>query len=324
MPRKFDSPHGPWYTEQFGPDISPSRLKKYMTCPQQYEYHYVRKEESHTGLAAMQGTALHDVFLEEFLMDGVDDIDALIDLLEITYRDALEKEDPRDYKTGEPPSEFDIEQSVDQLKIWGRGLLEAFKNGKDSYGNEFRLPVTIDTEVEKPPLEVYLPRSNTTIRIRGSIDLMFEDGGLGDLKLASDYYLAVWTHGKTFEEVQPAMYRLMVGGPGKFSYVIVDKKKSRGNDAFSPSVRTIDFDISEKDIQRVVNYLDDFVMRSQIQNDHKNGFFEPLPKYAGEKKANAGMPEKQFCEKLCSFKDLCWQENFAPLNITNDGVTLED
>ena len=325
MPKWTDSPHGPWYTEEYGSDISPSRLKKYMTCPKQYEYHYVRKEPNPTGLAAMQGTALHDVFLEEFLAGGVNDIDALVDLTEIVYRDALENEEPVDYKTQEPCTDFEKEQSVDQLRIWAKGLFESVINGKTPQGQEFRLPAeVIATEVEKEPLLVDLPKSKTTVRIRGSIDLMYENGGLGDLKLASDYYLGVWTHGKVFEEVQPSMYRMMVGGPGPFSYLIVDKKKNRDGSAYAPTVRDITFDVSQRDIDRVVNMLDDFVLRSQIQNGHKDGHFEPRPEYDGEKKANMGQPEKQFCGKLCSFKELCWQENFAPIGITDDGITLED
>lgn len=324
MPWKNDSPHGPWYTEEFGPDISPSRLKKYLECPKKYEYHYVRKEESHTGLAAMQGTALHDVFLEEFLMGGVDDVDALVDLTEITYRDALETEDPRDYKTGAPNTEFEKEESVDQLRVWAKGLFEAVKNGKDTYGNQFILPNVVATEVEKEPYIVDLPRSGVSVRIRGSIDALFEDGGIADLKLASDFYLAVWTLGKTFGEVQPPMYRLMVGGPGKFSYLIVDKKRNRSNAAFAPTVRTIEFDVTEREINRVVELLDDFVLNSQVHKNHENGFFPCRPEYTGEKKANVGKPEKQFCGQLCSFKDICWEENFAPIKVGNDSISIED
>ena len=55
-------------------DVSPSRVLKWMKCPKSFEYQYVRREKSNTGLAAMQGTALHDVFLEEMLRGGVQDV----------------------------------------------------------------------------------------------------------------------------------------------------------------------------------------------------------------------------------------------------------
>ena len=72
-------------------DASPSRVLKWMKCPKAFEYQYVRRVPSTTGLAAMQGTALHDVFLEEMLRGGSQDVPALVELLELTFRDALEQ-----------------------------------------------------------------------------------------------------------------------------------------------------------------------------------------------------------------------------------------
>ena len=103
-------------------DVSPSRVLKWMKCPKSFEYQYVRREESNTGLAAMQGTALHDVFLEEMLRGGVQDVQALVDLTILTFQDALETETPCDYNTGEPCTEWDKEMAVDQLKVWAKGL----------------------------------------------------------------------------------------------------------------------------------------------------------------------------------------------------------
>ena len=51
-------------------DISPSKLKTWMTCPKQFDYKYVTKAPSHSGLAMLQGSSMHDVFLEEFLQGG--------------------------------------------------------------------------------------------------------------------------------------------------------------------------------------------------------------------------------------------------------------
>lgn len=306
-------------------DASPSRVLKWMKCPKAFEYQYVRKVPSTTGLAAMQGTALHDVFLEEMLRGGSQDVPALVELLELTFRDALENEDPKrivHYKSQEPVSEWDKEEAVEQLKVWGKGLFEAFLNGKDNYGNKFEMPQVTETELEKEPLEVYLPKAGVTIRIRGHIDLVFDNEGIGDLKLASDYYLSVWTLAKALGEIQPIFYRMMMGAPGPFSYVIVDKKKGKGG-AYSPTVRSIDFEVTESDFERGIDILEAFVHGTQVHNEYEGGFFPAVPEYNGETKKEAGMTERNFCGKMCSYKELCYNENFKrPVSLVGDTASV--
>tara|TARA_B100002019_G_C21219702_1_gene574026 strand:- start:271 stop:1239 length:969 start_codon:yes stop_codon:yes gene_type:complete len=306
-------------------DVSPSRVLKWMKCPKSFEYQYVRREPNTTGLAAMQGTALHDVWLEEMLRGGIQDVDALVDLLELTFRDALENEDPKrivDYNTKEPVSEWDKEEAVEQLKVWGKGLFEAFLNGKDNYGNKFVLPNVTETELENPPLEVHLPKTGVTLRLRGHIDLVFEDGGIGDLKLASDYYLGVWTLAKALGEIQPIFYRMIMGTPGRFSYVIADKKKGKSG-AYSPTVRSIDFEVTQRDFDRGVDILEAFVHGTQVHNEYEGGFFPAIPEYNGESKKNAGLTERNFCGKMCSYKEICYNENFKrPVSLSGDTASI--
>ena len=317
-----------WHSDygRYGPlDVSPSRVKKWLTCPKQFEYQYVRRVKSSTGLAAMQGTALHDVFLEEMLRGGCQDVAALVDLTEITFRDALEHETPCDYNTGEPVDMFAKEVAVDQLRIWAKGLFDAYINGEDSYGNKLVLPEVVATEVEKAPYEIHLPKTGVTLRIRGHIDFILETGGIGDLKLASDYYLGVWTLARALGEIQPAMYRMMVGSPGPFTYLIVDKKKGRTS-AHSPVVRTIDFEVTPEDFDRTVELLEAFVHGTQVHNEYEGGYFPAVPDYNGETKKDAGKTEWNFCGKMCSFKKICYNENFKrPISIdSNAAAIVED
>ena len=306
-------------------DVSPSRVLKWMKCPKSFEYQYVRREKSNTGLAAMQGTALHDVFLEEMLRGGVQDVQALVDLTILTFQDALENETPCDYNTGEPCTDWDKEMAVDQLKVWAKGLFEAYLNGKDSYGNKLALPEIVETELEKEPYEIHLPKTGVTLRIRGHIDFVLENGGIGDLKLASDYWLGVWSLAKALGEIQPAMYRMMMGSPGPFTYLIVDKKKGNSG-AYSPNVRTIDFEVTEQDFERTIELLDAFAHGTQVHNDYKGGFFPAIPEYNGESKKNAGNTARNFCGKMCSFKEICFNENFKrPISIdSNTAAIVED
>ena len=299
-----DSPYGPWEPT----DVSPSKLKMFKDCPKKYEYRYVRREKTYTGAASLQGSSAHKVFLEELLDGGVDDIDFLLEMMLDDLRHRLDTEDPRDYKSKLPLTPSEKFDALQDLKVWGEGLLNAFINKADTYGNALTLPEVKETEIEGCT-EVYLPSLEASIRIRGYIDLVFADGSLGDLKLASDYWKAIWTLGKAITEDQPAMYSKMLD-TRKFRYLIVDKKKDRNKGAKAPVVRTIDFEVTDKDMERLMQDLEYFVKTVDLLNGHENGSFPPRPEYNGQTKETAGKPEMQFCGKLCDFKEICYRENF--------------
>ena len=58
-----NSPHGKWEIT----DISPSKLKTWKDCSMKFYYNYVRKAPKTSGLAALQGSALHMVALDEYI-----------------------------------------------------------------------------------------------------------------------------------------------------------------------------------------------------------------------------------------------------------------
>ncbi|MEL0015757.1 MAG: PD-(D/E)XK nuclease family protein [Rhodospirillales bacterium] len=308
MPFDNNSEFGPWIRNGI-PDVSPSRLRTAKDCLQKYEYQYVKKLARTTGAPALQGTSLHQVFLEEYLGGGVDNVEFLLEMMADDLRHRLDTEDPRDWKSGLPLNQAEKFDAISDLKVWAEGLLEAVKNGEDTYGNPLVLPATEKTEVEAC-VELTLPRLEAQIRLRGFVDLVFEDGSVGDLKLASDYWKSIWTLGKAITEDQPAMYAKMMG-TNKFRYLIVDKRKDRAKRAAPPSVRTIDFEVTDRDFERLIEDLEWFVQTVDLLNDHKNGRFPPRPEYNGQTKATAGKPEEQFCGKLCDFKAQCYKDNFA-------------
>ena len=336
-----DSPHGRWLPT----DVSPSRLKTFKTCPKQYEYNYVRRLPRTNGAASIQGSSLHEVFLEEYLStdspymvldkkindlreeintSGEDitrleaeltnliaesdaNIDDLVEYMEMDVTARLETDDPRDYNSGEPIDDMVKSDTVNQLKTWGKCLLLAIRDRKDAYGNKVTLPEVQETEIEGC-CEIILP-SGAKLRLRGFIDLVFEDGSIGDLKLASDYWKAIWTLAKAISEDQPAMYAKMLG-IRKFRYLIVDKKRSKTGAPFAAVVRTIDFEVTDRDLEKLTEDLELFVRVSDILNGHKDGIFPPKPEYNGQTKATAGKTELNFCSKLCNHKNLCFRENF--------------
>ena len=86
-------------------DLSPSKIKIWTDCTQKFKYRYVDKIRGPTGGAALQGSSLHEVFLEEFLVGGIDDTDALVEMMAMDLQHRLDTQDPRDYKTGLPLTE---------------------------------------------------------------------------------------------------------------------------------------------------------------------------------------------------------------------------
>ncbi|MAD58665.1 MAG: hypothetical protein CMK44_08870 [Porticoccus sp.] len=299
-----DSPYGPWQNT----DLSPSKMKIYNDCTQKFKYRYVDKIRGPTGGAALQGSSLHEIFLEEFLVGGIQDADTLLDMMEMDLKHRLDTQDPRDYRSGLPLTEGEKAEFILQLRIWGKSLLHAMMKGEDHYGNKLNLPNVTETEVEGC-VEVYLPRADTTVRLRGYIDLVFEDGSIGDLKLASDYWLAVWTLAKALSEHQPAMYAKMTG-LNKFRYLIADKKKNRAGPQ-EASIRCIDLRVTEKMHENLMKTLEEFVMVTDVLNGYENGIFKPNPEYNGQSKANAGQTKTNFCGKLCDYKEMCFEENFS-------------
>ena len=115
--------------------------------------------------------------------------------------------------------------------------------------------------------------------------MVFEDGGIGDLKLASDYYLGVWTLAKALGRNPTYLLSNDYGNPGRFSYVIADKKKGKSG-AYSPTVRSIDFEVTQRDFDRGVDILEAFVHGTQVHNEYEGGFFPAIPEYNGESKKN--------------------------------------
>ena len=117
MPFDNNSEFGPW-THNGVPDISPSRLKTFKDCPQKYFLQYVEKLPRKMGAAALQGTSLHQVFLEEYLGGGVDNIEFLLEMMADDLRHRLDTEDPRDYKSGLPLNQAEKMEAILDLKVW--------------------------------------------------------------------------------------------------------------------------------------------------------------------------------------------------------------
>jgi hypothetical protein len=291
--------------------ISASRLQTFLDCPKKFKYGYVDHAPRKTGKATLMGNAIHKIFLEEYLVGGIQDIDFLMELTIEEFRKMLDTKDPRDYRSGLPLTEMDKFEAIEECKIWGRELFEAWAKGEDSYGNPVSLPEVSATEKEYT-VDLELPNGQT-VTLFGYVDIEFADGSIGDLKTATDNWQHRWSLGKAIGELQPVIYGKMTGA-SRMRYVIVDKKtrKSGGNIIpITPTVRTIEFDIGKNDIKRLIEQIEYFLINTDAMNGYKNGVFPTNHKYGGDLKNAKDNPEINFCGKLCDHKERCFRENFA-------------
>ena len=297
-----DSEYGRWQLT----DISPSKLATFDRCYRQFWYRYVdpRKLPTFMGPWLPMGSAIHEIALEEFLAGGIQDTEALTDLCVADFILRCELEDIRE--KGEPITQASVMVHADLFRVWVYGLLETLRTGKDPYGEDFVLPPIAETEVEVCyPLQL----KGGEIRIRGMIDMVFEDGSVGDLKMASDWNRVIWKIGKVFSEVQPMAYTLGMD-TDIFRYTIVDKRKSRGQ-PLAPRVRNIEYKVDDTHYDNFKQLLERFVRTVDLFGRYENGIFPATPSYKGETfKSDVDRPEETFCGHLCDYKEHCFNESF--------------
>ena len=82
---------------------------------------------------------------------------------------------------------------------------------------------------------------------------------------------------------------------------MLSRIKKGKSGAYSPTVRSIDFEVTQRDFDRGVDILEAFVHGTQVHNEYEGGFFPAIPEYNGESKKNAGLTERNFCGKMCSY-----------------------
>ena len=300
-----DSEFGRWQVT----DISPSKLAKWMTCPRQFWYRYVdpRRLPTFLGPWLPMGSALHEVVLEEYLAGGIDDSEALRDLVVSDFIIRCKTQDI--YENGEPISEASIMRHADDLSTCAYGLIETLRTGKDPYGEPFELPPIKATEVEVCyPVDL----KDGTLRVRGMADMMFEDDTYADLKMASDWNKVIWKIGKAITEIQPMAYSAG-NEANRFTYTILDKCKDRSKTAISPRIRNIEFELTPKSYERFTALLENFARSVDLFGTevYKDGVFPATPAYKGETfKSDVDKPEVTFCGHLCDYKEHCFRESF--------------
>lgn len=129
------------------------------------------------------------------------------------------------------------------------------------------------------------------------MDCMDGNVHIGDFKTGSKKFNA-WNQVKADIDLQPTVYGYVMGKkPMTFHYVVIEKTASHEK----PSLKHIVTKRDETDYAMFERIVQEFDRSADRLNQYENGIFFPEPT----------MGFGRFCSKLCSFKDVCWQTNFA-------------
>ena len=291
----------PWGKENVSYSMSCST---WGDCRQKFAYKYIQRIPEQPGIWAPQGTTIHNA-LYDFHQNPEIEMSDLEDMMHGYFDEEIEGKDFYEWRKG---SQVLMDAgAVDKARMdaihWIRGYVESVKSG------DFPL-----IRFSRPPeQDVEAPVDGTDLVARGHVDFFVErveilptgeiilraDDGrihMGDFKSASKKFNA-WNQARADIDLQPTMYGLIMGEPITFHYVVIEKTAHHEK----PSIKHIITHREEKDYEKLRNMLTVFERDSDRLNGYENAVIYPEPT----------MSFGRFCGKMCSYKDICWKDNFS-------------
>lgn len=283
-------------------NVSYSMLSTWLTCREKFRLKYVERLKEPDGIYFPQGNTIHSA-LYDFHQTPDIDSDLLMSMAETYWAKEIEGRDFYDFK-GNRLTADDIEKAYEDTLRWLRGYVDSVKAGDFPLIN-FATP---------PEQDVSAPVDGTFFTARGYVDFFpkdvtilptgeilmdCKDGNvhIGDFKTGSKKFNA-WNQVKADIDLQPTVYGYVMGKkPMTFHYVVIEKTASHEK----PSLKHIVTKRDETDYAMFERIVKEFERSADRANQYENGIFFPEPT----------MGFGRFCSKLCSFKDVCWQTNFA-------------
>lgn len=283
-------------------NVSYSMLSTWLTCREKFRLKYVERLKEPDGIYFPQGNTIHSA-LYDFHQTPDIDSDLLMSMAETYWAKEIEGRDFYDFKGNRLTAE-DIEKAYEDTLRWLRGYVDSVKAGDFPLIN-FATP---------PEQDVSAPVDGTFFTARGYVDFFpkdvtilptgeilmdCKDGNvhIGDFKTGSKKFNA-WNQVKADIDLQPTVYGYVMGKkPMTFHYVVIEKTASHEK----PSLKHIVTKRDETDYAMFERIVKEFERSADRANQYENGIFFPEPT----------MGFGRFCSKLCSFKDVCWQTNFA-------------
>lgn len=283
-------------------NVSYSMLSTWLTCREKFRLKYVERLKEPDGIYFPQGNTIHAA-LYDFHQTPTIDNELLLSMAEAYWAKEIEGKEFYDFK-GNRLTADDIEEAYEDTLRWLRGYVDSVKAGDFPLIN-FATPPEQDvsSQVEGTLFQArgyvdFFPK-DVTIMPTGEILMDCMDGNvhIGDFKTGSKKFNA-WNQVKADIDLQPTVYGYVMGKkPMTFHYVVIEKTASHEK----PSIKHIVTKRDEKDYAMFERIVKEFDRSADRLNQYANGIFFPEPE----------MGFGRFCSKLCSFKDVCWQTNFA-------------
>lgn len=282
--------------------VSYSMLNTWLTCKEKFRLKYVERMKEPEGIYFPQGNTIHKA-LYDFHLTPTIDTNLLIDMANAYWDEETAMKEFYNFQ-GARLSAQEVEEAREDSLRWLRGYVDAVKSGDFPY-IEFATPPEQDVSgvVDGTPFTArgYVDFFPGSVKVlpTGEVLMKCKDGSvhIGDFKTASMKFNP-WSQMKADIDLQPTTYGYIMGKkPMTFHYVVIEKTTTRDK----PSIKHIITKRGKADYDMFERLVKDFQVSADRANNYKNGTFYPEPQMGWGK----------FCNKLCSFKDVCWDLNFA-------------
>ena len=278
-------------------------LSTWLTCKEKFRLKYVERMKEPEGIYFAQGNTIHAA-LYDFHQPPDIDSDLLIDMANAYWDEQTEMKEYYSYQ-GARLSAQEVEEGREDALRWLRGYVDLVKAGEFPF-IEFATPpeqdISSDVDGTLFTARGYVDFFPGSVKVlpTGEVLMKCTDGSvhIGDFKTGSANKSFGWNQVKADIDLQPTVYGYIMGKkPMTFHYIVIEKTTSRSK----PSVKHIITKRGKSDYDMFERIVKDFQESADRANSYKKGVFYPEPTMGWGK----------FCSKLCSFKDTCWEINYA-------------
>ena len=278
-------------------------LSTWLTCKEKFRLKYVERMKEPEGIYFPQGNTIHAALYDFHQTPNIDS-DLLIDMAKAYWDEETDMKEFYSYQ-GARLSPQEVEDAREDTLRWLRGYVDAVKNGDFPFV-EFATPpeqdISSDVDGTLFTARGYVDFFPGSVKVlpTGEVLMKCTDGSvhIGDFKTGSKNKSFGWNQVKADIDLQPTVYGYIMGKkPMTFHYVVIEKTTSRDK----PSLKHIITKRGKSDYDMFERIVKDFQVSADRANQYKKGVFYPEP----------SMGWGKFCSKLCSFKDTCWELNYA-------------
>jgi len=285
------------------PDISPSKLGTWLTCPMKFYYNYIRRIPRKSKIFFPQGTVVHyavELLHNDLAAGKTLDKEYYLMKMEECWLDEVERERGEIYDNkGNLLNEKNLKFHFKETERWFDVYFEAVENNTIP---NFDPASVKETEIDLLREVVHHTEGPLGVNIRGKIDWVIDLDSdvakLADLKTASTHWMGRWSKIKADAQLQATCYGYLTGKDCDFSYVIVPKVSEK--DRAKAAIEHYQTKRTSKDYIALEDIVLNFVKQTDVLNNYKD--FVPY--------CNPSPTMYSHCNRLCDFTELCYEENY--------------